>query len=130
MNRFRRFMYGRYGFDQLSQFILWMAIIVSFVGTISRFYVVTYAAYFILAYAVFRILSKNISRRTQENYKFMGVKNSIVGRLQKIKRTIGGTKTHKYYLCPNCKQTIRVPKGKGKISITCPKCRTEFIKRT
>jgi len=130
MNGLRRFMYGRYGFDHLTQFLLWCAIIVTLIGTLSRINALVYLSYIFIIYAVFRVLSKNINRRTQENFKYMGMINPIKNFLRKMKLTISGTKTHRYYRCPKCKQTIRIPKGKGKICITCPKCSTEFIKRT
>lgn len=130
MNRFRSFMYGRYGLDQFTQFILWISIIATFLGSLTGFFYLNIISYVLLIIAIFRTLSKNINQRTKENLKYVNRMNSIKGKIQKFKTTIFGTKTHRYYLCPKCKQTIRVPKGKGKICITCPKCRTEFIKRT
>jgi peptidoglycan/LPS O-acetylase OafA/YrhL len=68
--------------------------------------------------AIFRSLSRNIYKRYEENRKFLVF-------FQKLK-----DKDHRYYNCPRCRQQVRVPKGKGKISITCPKCREKFIKTT
>jgi ribosomal protein L37AE/L43A len=58
------------------------------------------------------------------------VADSVKRSLTNLKLSLVGTKTHKYYRCTHCRQLIRVPRGKGKICISCPKCRTEFIKRT
>jgi hypothetical protein len=130
MNRFRKLMYGRYGFDQFTRFILWTAIIITIIGTILHNGILFYLSYLILFYAIFRTFSRNINHRTQENLRYVNAINAIKNRFRKAKLTLWGSKTHRYYLCPKCKQTIRVPKGKGKICITCPKCRNEFIKRT
>ncbi len=130
MNRFQRFMYGRYGFDQLTRFLVVIAFIISLLSSFTRVSVLLIFSYLILFYALFRVFSKNISARTRENYRYVGMTNLIKNRFHKLKRTFFGTKTHKYYLCPKCKQTIRVPKGKGRICISCPKCRYEFIKKT
>lgn len=130
MNRFQRFMYGRYGVDQLTRFLVILAFLVSLISSFSRLGIMLILSYLFLIVALFRVFSKNISARARENYKYMGFANSIKNKFKKIKRTIFGTKTHRYYSCPKCKQTIRVPRGKGKICITCPKCRNEFIKKT
>lgn len=130
MNQLRKFMYGRYGFDQCSQALVICSLIASLIGSIARSSLLIYVSYIPLFYAIYRILSKNINKRTQENYKFLEWSNSVKNKFRKSKQSMNGTKTHKYYNCPRCKQKIRIPKGKGKICITCPKCKTEFIKRT
>lgn len=130
MNQFRRFMYGRYGFDQFSQFMIWTSLIISVLGTLLGRREVIYISYIILAYTGYRILSKNINQRTKENFKFIKVINTLKGFLHKSTRTVKGSKTNKYYKCPHCRQTIRVPRGKGKICITCPKCKAEFVRKT
>ncbi|MDF2611145.1 MAG: hypothetical protein K0R92_2619 [Lachnospiraceae bacterium] len=130
MNRFRQFMYGRYGLDTLSQYLVYLALILTLVGTITRFNILINLSYIPLVYSLYRMLSKNISKRTQENNKFMAVKSAYQHKFHQFKDKINGSKTYRYFNCPSCKQKIRIPKGKGKICITCPKCRTEFIKRT
>lgn len=135
MNWFRRFMYGRYGTDQLSNFlfVLYLVLIVfqmafrgSIVGTILMF--LSYAV--VLVY-FFRTFSRNIYRRQMENQKFMTAWKPVKNYFKFLKMRFqerNGVK--KIFRCPKCHQTIRVPKGKGRIAITCPKCRFEFIKRT
>lgn len=130
MNRFQKFMYGRYGFDQFTRFLVIIAFVVSLLGSFTRFSPLLILSYLFLIVALLRVFSKNISARARENYKYLGIVNSVKNTFKKIKLTFFGSKTHRYYSCPKCKQTIRVPKGKGKICITCPKCRNEFIKRT
>ena len=76
-----------------------------------------------MVYAYFRILSKKVYKRTQENKKYLGAINMTKTRWKQ-------RKTHKFYRCPKCKTWLRVPKGRGKITITCVKCSTKFDKRT
>jgi hypothetical protein len=130
MNQLRRFMYGRYGFDQYSRALVFIAFFVSLLAVIVRFTPLILLSYLVLIYSIFRTLSRNISKRTQENMVYYKIAGALKNKLKNLKLTLIGTKTHKYYRCSHCKQTIRVPKGKGKICITCPKCRAEFIKRT
>jgi len=130
MNQFRKFMYGRYGIDQFSQVLIFTALILSVLVSIFRINVLMIITYIPLVYAVLRMLSKDINKRTQENYKFLNIVSSFKTKYNKSKPNMKETKTYKYYKCPKCKQMIRVPRNKGKICITCPKCKTEFTKRT
>jgi len=130
MNWLKRFMLGRYGPDQLSVALLFLSLLLSIVffffpGTILRY--IIYVPFIVF---LFRVLSKNISRRRAENTKFLEFWNPIASWIGKKQYRLKDSRTHKYYSCPSCKQTVRVPKGKGKIKITCPKCKTEFIKKT
>lgn len=123
-------MYGRYGFDQFSQTLVITSLILSVLGTLTRSSMLITISYIPFIYGIFRILSKNTNDRMKENYQYEKFVNNVKNKFVKVKRNVMGTKTHKYYACPKCKTRIRVPRGKGKICITCPKCRTEFIKRT
>lgn len=126
----RKFMYGRYGFDQLTQALIILSLILTVIMMFfknSAFLLLTYLPFI---YAVYRILSKNTYKRSKENLWYITKADRIKKNFYQAKVLTFGTKTHKYYKCTKCKQTIRVPRGKGKISITCPKCRNEFIKRT
>jgi hypothetical protein len=130
MNQIRKFMYGRYGFDQFSRALVVLSLVISLITTFTRADIFVMLAYIPFAYALYRILSKNIAKRTQENMKYCGVANSFKNKFNQFKLSVLGTKTHKYFKCTHCKQTIRIPRGKGKISITCPKCKAEFVRRT
>lgn len=135
MNWLRRVMYGRYGNDQLGNFlfVLYLVLFVAqlvFRGTIVSPVLVGISYLLILIY-FFRCFSRNIYKRQRENQRFLRVWNPVKNyfkfwRLRIQERS--GTK--KLYRCPKCYQTIRVPKGRGKIAIRCPKCRFEFIKKT
>ncbi|CBK80403.1 hypothetical protein DW747_05700 [Coprococcus catus] len=128
--RMQRFMAGRYGNDQLNQFIFIVAIISMVLEIITRqslFYTLTLVL-LILAYV--RVFSRNINKRYEENMKFLQKKDAILNKFRKQKYYAAQRRNFHIYTCPQCKQKIRIPKGKGKISITCPKCRTSFIKKS
>ena len=128
--RMQRFMAGRYGNDQLNQFIFIVAIISMVLEIITRqslFYTLTLVL-LILAYV--RVFSRNINKRYEENMKFLQKKDAILNKFRKQKYYAAQRRNFHIYTCPQCKQKIRIPKGKGKISITCPKCRISFIKKS
>ena len=128
--RMQRFMAGRYGNDQLNQFIFIVSIISMVLEIITRqslFYTLTLVL-LILAYV--RVFSRNINKRYEENMKFLQKKDAILNKFRKQKYYAAQRRNFHIYTCPQCKQKIRIPKGKGKISITCPKCRTSFIKKS
>ena len=119
---FQHFMAGRYGTDKLNMAILCVGIVFSLLaslipGTLAKLGCTT-IAYGFMILAILRTLSRNVYKRYEENRKFLIF-------FQQLK-----DKEHRYYTCPRCRQQVRVPKGKGKISITCPKCREKFIKTT
>lgn len=132
--RLARFMQGRYGVDQFSNFIIIMALVFMGIGFVFRIPIVVGVTNFLsvasVMYAYFRILSRNHYKRYSENEKYMKVHNKVKFFFACKKSHMEQRKTHRIYKCPSCRQSIRVPKGKGRIAITCPKCRTEFIKRS
>ena len=93
----------------------------------SLFYTLTLVL-LILAYV--RVFSRNINKRYEENMKFLQKKDAILNKFRKQKYYAAQRRNFHIYTCPQCKQKIRIPKVKGKISITCPKCRTSFIKKS
>ena len=121
-NGLRRFMMGRYGTDKLNMAILGVGLVACILSMFIRFAPVTLAltliSYVFMGWAIFRSFSRNTYKRYQENRKYLMC-------LQKIK-----DREHRYYDCPRCRQQVRVPRGKGKIAITCPKCREKFIRKT
>ena len=119
---FRNFMVGRYGTDRLNMAILGVGLVASLLSVIIKFapvnLVLFLLSYGMMFWAIFRTLSRKTYQRYQENRKFL----SMVGRLK--------DRQHRYFDCPKCRQMVRVPRGKGKISITCPRCREKFVKKT
>lgn len=134
MSKFRQkvmqFMQGRYGADQFSKFLIYLSLILLVITLFCRNNFIYYIAVIVLFYSYFRMLSRNISKRYAENQSYLSLRYKVVGKFNWIKLRIKDSKTHRIFKCPSCSQKIRVPKGKGRISIKCPKCRIEFIKKT
>lgn len=129
-NWLRRVMAGRYGVDQFTWVLLGVAVLFTLCSGIFHLSVFSILSWAVLIYAYIRIFSRNIPARQRENQALMRfwykLKN---GRSRSVKQA-ADHKTYRYYSCPNCMQKLRVPRGKGKISITCPKCNTSFVKKT
>ena len=117
-----RFMSGRYGTDKLNSHLLWTGVafclLSMFMPLAGLVLAMTGLSYLFMGIAVFRCLSRNTYKRYQENRKYLAFWSRVKDR------------EHKYFACPRCRQSVRVPKGKGKIAITCPKCKEKFIKKT
>ncbi len=122
------FMSGRYGFDQFSRFLMGTALVLCILDLFVHSLFLNSWLVVIICYVYFRMFSRNHARRYQENQKFLQIKNSIIGKFNSEKRMMQQRKTHHIYKCPTCRQKIRIPRGKGRICITCPKCKTEFTK--
>ncbi len=124
-----RFMQGRYGNDQFNRFLM---IIVLALFVLSLFgvpfaYLLAIAG---MVYAYFRMFSRNIYKRRAENNVYMKYEYKVRQKLATWKRDMKQRKTHHIYKCPSCKQKIRIPRGRGKIEIRCPKCNHTFIRRS
>lgn len=128
--KFRKFMIGRYGVDSLSKFMLGTAVILLVFAMGFRNNFLNTLACLLVLLCYFRMFSRNYQKRAEENQKFLELKGKATTFLKREKEYFEQRKTHHIYKCPSCKQKIRVPKGKGKICITCPKCHTEFIKKS
>lgn len=118
----QKFMAGRYGTDRLNLTILIVSLAVCVISACVRSVPVnlllTAVSYGLMIWAIFRTLSRNTYRRYQENRKFCQFFDRLKDR------------EHRYFECPKCRQPIRVPRGKGKIAITCPRCRERFVRKT
>lgn len=130
MDKIRRFMNGRNGGDQLSMALLILSIIFTFGGQLLKLQWVIMIGYIPLGLSLFRVFSKDVSKRRMENYKFAMLLSPIYSRFKNTQKRVKDRKDYKYYKCPNCNQQLRVPKGKGKIVVTCSKCKTKFNKTT
>ena len=128
--KFRRFMQGRYGADQLSRFLTAVCLILVILNIFIHSSILVCLVLAILAYCYYRMFSRDYNRRYAENQKFLTWQNKLKYKWNTWKRDMADRKTHHIYKCPNCGQKIRVPRGKGKIIVTCPKCRTEFQKKS
>ena len=123
-------MYGRYGVDSLGKFLVALAFIAIILSNITDSRILPLLSWILLIYAYFRMFSKQVYKRAAENQLFLSKTSKIRNWFYKEKNMMAQRKTHRIYKCPTCKQKIRVPKGKGRIEIRCPKCNTKFIKKS
>ena len=136
-NALIRFMYGRNGMDHLNQallrlyLLLWLlsGLLLPLLKLEKLAGVLSVLMYVLMIYIFFRMLSKNLYKRREENQRWIswwwGVKNRA-----SAAKTRHADKDHKYFTCKNCQAICRVPAGKGKIVITCPKCGAQIRAKT
>ena len=129
LDKIKQFMMGRYGNDQLNLALMIFGCVLTFFLSLFDVPYLRYLGLIPYIIAVARMLSKDISKRQQENLKFLKLsapwRQFIIKKVKQFQ-----DKDHRYYQCPQCHQTLRVPKGRGKIKISCPHCSKEFIKKT
>lgn len=133
-NALARFMYGRNGADQLSLAMVWTALLLDIVGAFTRSDLVNgitgLVSGVLLLLALLRMFSRNLQKRRAENAKFLEkIWWPIKRKFGKAKQQ-AQDKEHKYFTCPSCAAVCRVPRGKGKVVITCPRCRTKIQGKT
>lgn len=128
--KFYRFMQGRYGTDEFSKFLVGVGMAMIILNILTKSSIFNLLFWVCLIYSYFRMFSKNYSARYAENQKFLGLKNQLKYKWENQKRMREQKKIYHIYSCPYCKQKIRIPKGKGTIIVTCPKCKQEFGKRS
>lgn len=129
-SKMRIIMYGRYGYDELSQFLSKAALLCLVAGLFvyPGFFCGLSAALYLIC--MFRMYSKNISKRRKERDAYLRKTQPLRDWKALQKRKFSDRKTHRIYRCPRCRASLRVPKGKGKIRIHCPKCGAEIVKKT
>ncbi len=121
-------MRGRYGLDKFSFALIILGALLTLISSFANILSLYIIACVIYIYSLFRMFSKNIKARQKEYRAFMKVWGPIKKKIdENNKRSMD--KTHSYYKCPKCKQTVRVPIGVGKIEITCPKCLNVFVRK-
>ncbi len=124
-----RFMRGRYGNDSFNRFLMFVALVLVLLSVFGVPF--TYVAGLLcMIYAYFRMFSRNIYKRQAENAVYYRYEYKAKQKIATWKRDMQQRKTHHIYRCPSCRQKIRIPKGKGRIEIRCPKCSHTFIKRS
>lgn len=129
MNWLKKLMYGRYGADQLSLFLFGVYLVLYLLSFIPFLGFLAWLGLAAGLFAIFRMFSKNISKRSAENAKFLSLVDPVI-RWVRLRRTISRDKEHRYFKCPNCGQQLRVPKGKGKITVTCRSCGVSFEEKS
>ena len=128
-----KLMYGRYGVDQLGRAMLIFALVLC---VLSLFVprrlsgIIYYISLILIILMYIRMFSKNIQKRYQENKKYLSLKASFLRKFQREKEIFSQRRFYHFYRCPRCRQRIRIPRGKGRIEIRCPKCSQTFIKKS
>ncbi len=128
--KFYRFMQGRYGQDQFSRFLLILGLICLAVNIFVRSSILYWVFWLLLIYTYFRMFSKNHAARYAENQRYLNATARFRYWFDQQKKLANERKYHHIYVCPKCRQKIRIPKGKGKIMVRCPKCHHEFQRRS
>ncbi|MCM1115492.1 MAG: hypothetical protein NC397_08370 [Clostridium sp.] len=134
--KLQRFMTGRYGIDQLWRalliFYLILIVITNIVYRFSKagYYALSVASFALIVFAIFRVLSKNIEARRMENQKWLQMTFKTKQWFKVQKEKFQQRNTHKFVKCNKCKMTLRLPKHKGKLNVTCPHCKNQFIVNT
>jgi len=128
--KFQQFMYGRYGTDGLNRTMLITALVLVLIHAFTGWSVIYYLTFLLLAYTLYRSFSRNTVKRSQEYAAYEKFVAGFKGVFTRSGNRAKQIKTHKFYKCPFCSQELRVPRGRGRISIKCPKCQNTFIKKT
>ena len=121
-----RFFWGRYGMDQLGWALVIASMVLTFLSSVFGSSLLLVISYVPLVLAILRILSRNVNARMRENQKFLTYWKPVKKWCKLQYSKLRDIRTHRYFSCPNCKNALRVPKGRGQITITCPVCRTRF----
>ena len=131
--KFYRFMQGRYGAygpDAFQKFLMGAVLVLIVLNLFVKSSILVYLEWALLIYYMYRLFSKNYNARYNENQKFLNLTAKYRYKLEQAKKLAQERKYHHIYACPKCKQKIRIPKGKGKIMVRCPKCQHEFQRRS
>lgn len=128
-NALRRFMVGRYGTDPLNFFLVGIYTVLFLIFSLTGFALLYALSMAVLFLVFFRMFSRNLAKRREENAKFMRKADPLV-RWWRLRRTIRRDKEHRYFKCPSCSQQLRVPRGKGKITVKCRSCGASFQEYT
>lgn len=126
-------MSGRYGGDAFSNFLSLAALVVVVLGLfVPGLFgmLLGWLGWAALIYSYYRIFSRNIPRRAAENRWFLAQRYAVQQRFASARTRFAQRKVYRYFRCPRCRQQLRVPRGRGRISITCPKCGTSFINKS
>lgn len=123
-------MYGRYGVDSLGKCLLGIGIAAAVFTWFSDAWIFPLLSWACIIYTYFRMLSKNIYKRSAENRAYLARTYKLRCFFARQKNMLVQRKNYHIYKCPSCRQKIRIPRGKGRIEIRCPKCSATFIKKS
>lgn len=129
MDKIARFMMGRYGNDTLNNHLMIVVIIMIVISFFTQNMFLQVIELVLWGIVIFRMMSKQVYKRNAENEAYLNMFKPITRKTALLKKNMQD-KQNKYFRCPTCQQMVRVPRGKGKVEVTCPKCHTHFDKRT
>ena len=125
----QRLFIGRNGIDQLTILALGLAGVFALLVAFTNFAGFAFVYLAAILYAVWRSASKHIGKRRAENQRFLKLGRSVAGGMRLRGRIIKEWPTHRYLKCPQCKARLRLPKGKGKVTVLCTKCKHSFARK-
>ena len=129
-DKFQRFMQGRYGADELCRFLTALGLILIVVNLFVRSGILSYVVLAILIYCYYRMFSRNVTKRYAENQAFLARTYKMRSFFKQQLELMKQRRIYHIYTCPGCRQKIRIPRGKGKIEVRCPKCGVTFVKKS
>lgn len=130
MNWLKNFMAGRYGPDQLCVALMLLGMLFSVLANFRGWGWLLLLSYAAMVWALARLLSRNREKRWAENQTFLRLFAPFTSAARGFVTRVSQSRQYHFYTCPKCGQRLRVPRGKGKLEITCPKCREAFTKKT
>lgn len=125
-----RFFQGRYGIDNLSYALVIASCVLTLLGSLLHLGLFRLLSTVLLLYTLYRMCSRNFYKRRQELGTYLRLTQKVRSFFALKLRMYRERKEKKYFQCPNCKTYLSVPKGKGKIRITCRKCSHQFVKKS
>ena len=128
--KLHEFMNGRNGVDDLSNVFVVLILVCMVLSMVTKIGIFSIIAFVLLIWMYFRIFSRNTSKRYEENQKYLNFRYDLTRKLQRRKERRAQSRDYRFFDCPTCKQTVRVPRGRGRIEITCPKCSAQFIRKS
>ena len=126
----RSFMNGRYGLDELSKFLVISGMIMMVLSSVFNVRILYYLSAVLYVVGFVRCFSFNFYSRQRERTIYLSVKKKFSDRLKLYKKIFAERRQFKYFKCKNCGAYWRVPKGRGKVEISCRNCKTKMIKKT
>lgn len=128
--KIQQFMAGRYGSDKFTIFLSIVGLILAFLGNFRELRFFYFIGLGVIIYSLFRAMSKNFEARRKELNWFLRWSEKPRAEFKLLGNKWRDRKTHRYFKCKSCKTVLRVPVGRGKIEVTCPKCKMKEIRKT
>lgn len=122
-DKLNRILRGRYGMDELGKDLMIIGLLLYVMGGILRSGLIFSLSVIVIIFTLYRMMSRQHWDRREENRRY-----TAYTKLWKLKYE--NRKYSRIFMCKRCGRYIRVPKGKGKIQVTCTACGDKTIHRT